>query len=240
MAFIELYDSAKDSASSSVPSPESYQPSLSDAVAVKALLQRRTCFPLELVDAIMDEAAYWAPYPCRVETRDGAVDGRFPHRPYRGSSIRGLTSLERYGWQGEHAQQVVSGKEEVATKSFKPGPLTPLAPDSAVLYTIRPGIVARPPPPPPQPGDSNYKRWYRLNRPRRKPRQSQPIPRWKFDFPPEPGDDRIQSNRVVWWNFKTHTVAWSWNDKKPAPVLVLPQHAPFEDWYAALREGLTG
>lgn len=65
MAFIELYDSAKDSASSSVPSPESYQPSLSDAVAVKALLQRRTCFPLELVDAIMDEAAYWAPYPCR-------------------------------------------------------------------------------------------------------------------------------------------------------------------------------
>ncbi|CAK7273472.1 hypothetical protein SEPCBS57363_005670 [Sporothrix epigloea] len=326
MALIKPQDSEKKSTSNSGPSPVPYQPSLRDVVAVKALVQRYTRFPLELVDAIMDEAAYWAhsrvavstvggqhpdrfalrtpplgferfpirgdylarkkyteqvpepipaeeaaaggecsvddirgwlpagqaparDYPCRkiiftIVSRDQGrtVDGRIPHRPYQGSYSWFDVGLERYGWQGEHAQQVVSGRASLATKSFQTSPLRALAPDSAVLYTIRPGIVARPPrppPPPPLPGDWNYRAWWRLNRPGRKPQAKPPVPRWMFDFPPEPGDDRIQSNRVAWWNCTTHTVAWSWNDKKPAPVLALPQYAFFEEFCAALKKGRT-
>ncbi|CAK7269533.1 hypothetical protein SEPCBS119000_003616 [Sporothrix epigloea] len=293
-----------------------YQPSICDVIIVKAMLQRHCGLPLELVDAVMDEAAYWAHARAEVNffkesgsdlvvssrsysSRSATAGNRFLLRtpplgfqraPVRGgiaaqktyttqepepvpsgevagsgecsaNDIRGWlpanqapqfahpcrkivftmvsrdqgwassvrergtykgsyswfdVGLERYGWKEKPASakedtspgiQTESGTRTGKEKDSETAPLCPAAPEAAVLYTVRPAVIATPSSPPPI-----------LQISRRDQPPDRPPSQWQFDFPLNPGNDRLQSNCVATKNFTKHTVVWSWTDEKPARV----------------------
>ncbi|CAK7235730.1 hypothetical protein SCUCBS95973_009365 [Sporothrix curviconia] len=305
-------ESESTTSSSSSSSACSYQPSFCDVLVVKAMLQRHGRLPLELVDDIVDDAAYWAhahaevffardtgrdltvptgrahptggnrfclrtpplgfqrapvrggsgstttnnsgeaarkaytlqepePVPLEEEAVGGdccsaddirqwlpagqapllehpcrkivftivSHDQGWANNAHRGDRYKGSytwfdVGLERYGWRkgAEH-------KEASETESDEKAPFAPTAPDTATLYTLRPDVVAASQPPPNS---------ILLQHPRdelQHPREELPPRRWRFDFPLNPGDDRLQSNKVATREFAEHTIVWSWTDEKP-------------------------
>ncbi|CAK7215216.1 hypothetical protein SBRCBS47491_002407 [Sporothrix bragantina] len=286
-------------------SSHTYQPSFCDVLVVKAMLQRAANFPLELVDAIVDEACYWAhahaeidfgketgrdlgvpsrsfhptggnrfllrtpplgfqrapvrgggaarkayttnepepvpaeeaaggncsaddirkwlpegqapllEHPCRkivftLVSRDQGWSNNIRDRgTYRGSYSWFDVGLERYGWGGEHKDSQFTDTETETP------PFAPAAPEAASLYTLRPDVVTAFSPPP-----SN------LQHPQQQPPSDQPPRRWQFDFPLNPGVDRLQSNKVATRDFTEHTIVWSWTDEKPPLEEVPANEAP--------------
>ncbi|CAK7567675.1 MAG: hypothetical protein SEPTF4163_005643 [Sporothrix epigloea] len=286
------------------PSPSSHQPSICDILVVKIMLQRRTGLPLEIINVIIDEAAYWArsqthfmgekgrgltasshgghgnrfvlrtpplgfrrppvrgdatsqrkytneeptpipaeiaarggdcsaedirgwlpagqapllEHPCRrivftfVSRDQGWASHRHENDEFKGSYSWFDVGLERYGWQGERAEPVSANLEsdtetETSTKTeTSTAPSVPVAPESAVLYTVCPSVVAAPVAP------------AALDNTSSRPPSDQPPQNWQFDFPLNPGNDRLQSNSVASAIYTEYKVAWSWDDEKP-PLL---------------------